>query len=87
MKDDMVTIRLSRWDLERIERAVRKGFFNNRSDFVRSAVRKMADELDSVPKEVLDMMDWASKKGLTLEQVRRASKAAGRTAHKRKGKG
>jgi hypothetical protein len=43
----------------------------------------MADDLDSVPKEVLDMMDWAAKKGLTMEQVRKASKAAGRTAHKR----
>jgi Arc/MetJ-type ribon-helix-helix transcriptional regulator len=86
MNDDMVTIRLSRWDLERINQAIRKGFFNNRSDFVRSAVRKMADELDNVPKAVLDMIEEASKRGLTMDDVRKASKDARRTAHSRKGK-
>jgi Arc/MetJ-type ribon-helix-helix transcriptional regulator len=84
MKGDMVTIRLSQWDLERINQAVQKGFFNNRSDFVRSAVRKMADELDNVPKAVLEMIEESSQRGLTMDNVRKASKAAGRTAHKRK---
>jgi Arc/MetJ-type ribon-helix-helix transcriptional regulator len=84
MKNDMVTIRLSRWDLERINQAIRKGFFNNRSDFVRSAVRKMADELDDVPKAVLEMIEESSQRGLTMEQVRKVSKEAGKTAHSRK---
>jgi Arc/MetJ-type ribon-helix-helix transcriptional regulator len=84
MKNDMVTIRLSRWDLERINQAIRKGFFNNRSDFVRSAVRKMADELDNVPKAVLEMIEESTQRGLTMEHVRKASKDAGRTAHSRK---
>jgi Arc/MetJ-type ribon-helix-helix transcriptional regulator len=84
MNDETVTVRLSRWDAERLDRAIDKGFFTNRSDAIRAAVRRMADQLEDVPKEVIEMMEKASKTGITREMVLRDAKAAGKLAHRRK---
>jgi Arc/MetJ-type ribon-helix-helix transcriptional regulator len=86
MNEDMISIRLSKWDIKRIQKAVEEGFFTNRSDFIRSAVRKLADELDIIPDSIKKIRSEASRKGITHEDAKKWSKEAGKKAHRRKGR-
>jgi Arc/MetJ-type ribon-helix-helix transcriptional regulator len=81
MKEDVITIRLSKWDIQRMNDAVDRGFFTNRSDFIRAAIRKMADNIDDVPPVVAEAIEKAKKMGLTLKDVERFSREARHELH------
>lgn len=48
--DEIVTFRVARADRTAIERLVRSGFFRNRSEFLRHAIRLGLKEQDATPK-------------------------------------
>ncbi len=85
MHEGTVTVRLSRVDARRIDEAVENGFFTNRSDFIRTAVRNLADGLADIPRAVVEIREDARRKGLTHADILREVKTAGREAHKRHG--
>jgi Arc/MetJ-type ribon-helix-helix transcriptional regulator len=82
MNDETVTVRLSRWDAERLDNMVKNGLYTNRSDAIRAAVRRMADSLDNIPPIVSEIMDEAARKGITHERVVQACREARKEAHR-----
>ena len=84
MNEELITIRLSKVDLQRINLAVKNGHYTNRSDFIRTAVRKLADQLVDIPEMFLEIWEEAKKRGITDKDVVKWSKEARKKAHRRK---
>ena len=84
MADETVTVRLSRWDGQRMDSCIARGLFKNRSDFIRTALRNMADNLDDVPEVIRELRKETKRRGITQEMVRKWSKQAGKEAHRKK---
>ena len=83
MNEEVVTIRLSKLDINRIDIAVENGYYTNRSDFIRTAIRKHADEVVDIPEAIKRTWEIAKRKGITHEDVIKWSKEAGKEAHRR----
>ena len=84
MNENTVTVRFSRMDAKRIDDAVEKGLFTNRSDFIRTAVRNLADRYEAIPEVMFEIWKDAKQRGVTQEMVRKWSKQAGKEAHRKK---
>jgi Arc/MetJ-type ribon-helix-helix transcriptional regulator len=84
MGEETVTVRLSRWDGRRMDQCIAKGLFKNRSDFIRTALRNMADDLEDVPEVIVELRKETKRRGITQETVRKWSKQAGKEAHSKR---
>ena len=78
---EKITINLGHVDLGRIDLMVREGFYSNRTDFIRTAIRTHlaghADQLDrSVERHMLEL----GLRDLTVADLE-AARAAGETLH------
>ncbi|HZU72214.1 MAG TPA: hypothetical protein VE990_05520 [Acidimicrobiales bacterium] len=67
--DEKVTVNLGPVDLGKIDLLVEEGFFGSRADFIRSAVRRLADDHRQVLQEA------ATRREFTLGYVRQSRKS------------
>lgn len=82
--EESITVRVSRWDRQRMDRSIEKGLFKNRSDFIRTALRNMADHVEDVPEVIERLREETKRRGITQETVGLWSKQAGKDAHRKR---
>ena len=80
---ESVTARLSDADIKAIDALIKAGLFTTRSDFLRSAARKLLrEEAPTIPEMFFKMQAQAKKKGLTRSQMLKDLRKARRDAFK-----
>ena len=82
MANGSITIRLSRNDIEMIDRKVEQGYFTSRSDVVRHSIRVHLTRMDEIEKRRDEMAKTALEKGITREAVRASQKKARKKVYK-----
>jgi Arc/MetJ-type ribon-helix-helix transcriptional regulator len=71
---EKITINLGYVDLGHIDLMVRDGFYSNRTDFIRTAIRNQLDRHDAVLKKSVEDNNWISDCTATVARTSRPSR-------------